>query len=198
MATIRNLFFKGIFLTWTGLSVALSSSCAYKFKATQRQLPGGYQSVAVPIFKNKTHETGIEVAFTNALIQQFHKSQTVHVAEANLADLKAIGIIEQVSYEPQGKKQNGDSGVYLPKGTALASGYRVVVTVLVQLVRQSDQQVLWSSSIHGESSYSAPLVTLATVNTVNPLYNLSARRQTVDALAQDLMTEAHNLMTESF
>ena len=180
-----------------GLAILLSS-CAYKLKATQRQLPGGYQTVAVPVFKNKTQETGIEVSFTNALIKQFHKSEVAHLSESNVADVVAMGTIEALTYEPQGPVQLGDKAPYLPKGTVLATSYRVLMTVSLNLVRQSDKQVLWSSSFKGETSYSAPHVTVSSVNTVNPLYNLSARRQYIDDLAQDMMTEAHNQLTESF
>lgn len=188
----RLCFFAGM------IFLLLTTSCAYTLKSTRRQLPGGYKKVAVPIFKNKTQETGIEVAFTNALIQEFHRSQAVQLTEANLADVKAIGTIQSISYEPQGKREGGDSAPYLPRGAILATGYRVVLMVHLALLRQSDQQILWAGDFRGESTYSAPQVTLSTVNTVNPLYNLSARRQNIDGLANDLMAEAHNQMTESF
>jgi TolB-like protein len=173
-------------------------SCAYKLRSTRRQLPGGYQKVAVPMFKNKSQEPGIEVSLTNALIEQFHKSQRAYLMESNLAEVKAMGTIESVAFEAQGPREGGDSSSYLAKGSILATAYRVVMKVSLTLVRQSDQQILWAGSFRGETSYQPAQVTLSTVNTVNPLYNLSARRKSIDGLAGDLMTEAHNKMTESF
>ncbi|MBK7962677.1 MAG: hypothetical protein IPK04_16670 [Bdellovibrionales bacterium] len=96
------------------------------------------------------------------------------------------------------KEGGAGSAAYLAKGVVLASNYGVVMKVHIKLVRQSDQQILWSGDFRGESSYPAPQVTLSTVNTVNPLYNLATRRQNIEGLALDLMTEGPNRMTESF
>ncbi|MNY58066.1 hypothetical protein D3C86_1943590 [compost metagenome] len=68
----------------------------------------------------------------------------------------------------------------------------------MKLVRQADGTELWSGSFSGERTYVAPQVTLAGVNSVNPLYNLSARRQNIDIMANDIMTEAHDRITENF
>lgn len=174
---------------------SMLSGCAYKLKGTQRQIPGGYQTISIPVFVNSTQETGIEVNFTNAITQQFHRSKVADLVDDSFADVKVLGVINSLSFEPQGKK---DSAPMLPKGTILATEYRVVAGVTLSLVRSSDRQILWTSSFRSETTYSAPQVTASVVNTVNPLYNQSARRQAIESLSQDMMAEAHNLMTESF
>lgn len=166
---------------------------------SSRSLPGGYKYLSIPIFKNKTQETGIEVSFTNALIQEFEKSQVGKVTNEGLSDVKIIGVIDTVQYLPGGKKSEGDPAApYLPKGTVLATDYRILVTVNVRIVRLVDNTQIWTGSFSGERTYNAPQVTLAGVNSVNPLYNLSARRQNIDTVANDMMAEAHDRITENF
>ncbi|HRO68381.1 MAG TPA: hypothetical protein PL182_12500, partial [Pseudobdellovibrionaceae bacterium] len=63
---------------------------------------------------------------------------------------------------------------------------------------RSDSEVVWEGRFRGERTYAAPQVHMAGVNSVNPLYNLSARRQNLDVLAQEMMIEAHSRMTENF
>lgn len=174
------------------------SSCAYKLKSTQRQLPGGYQSLVVPVFVNRTQETGLEVSFTNALIHEFSRSKVALLQEGNRADAKVVGTVVDLLVEATNRVTSGGSGSTLPEGTVLATSYRMVINVNLKLVRQSDQRELWSHDFRSEKTYNAPEVSMAVVNTVNANYNLTARRQALDTLAQEMMNEAHNLMTESF
>lgn len=166
---------------------------------SSRSLPGGYKYLSIPVFKNSTQEVGIEVGFTNALIQEFERSQVGKVTSENLSDVKIVGVVDSVQYLPGSKKQSGDkSAPYLPNGTVLASDYRILVTCTVSIIRQADNTSIWSGTFSGERTYVAPQVTLAGVNSVNPLYNLSARRQNIDSVASDMMSEAHDRMTENF
>lgn len=175
----------------------LLSGCAYRLGAATRTIPGGYKQISVPVFKNKTQEAGIEVAFSNALIQEFQRSRIARVVDNSLSEVAVIGQIDSVRYLPGAKRVAGDSS-YLPKGTVIASEYRILVGVTVKVVRQADGTELWSGSFGGERTYAAPQVTLAGVNSVNPLYNLSARRQNIDVMASDIMAEAHDRITENF
>ncbi|QDK39685.1 LptE family protein [Bdellovibrio sp. NC01] len=173
--------------------------CAYHLGAASRSIPGGYKQISVPVFKNKTQETGIEVSFTNAMIQEFQRSRVARVVDNSLSEVAVIGSIDNIQYLPGAKRLSGDSATpYLPNGSALASEYRILLTVTVRVVRQADGTELWKGSFNGERTYQAPQVTLAGVNSVNPLYNLSARRQNIDVMASDLMLEAHDRITENF
>ncbi|WP_347359597.1 LptE family protein [Bdellovibrio sp.] len=175
------------------------SGCAYRLGSGTRSIPGGYKQISVPIFKNKTQETGIEVSFTNSLIQEFQRSRIARIVDNSLSEVAVIGQIDNVQYLPGAKRVAGDSSApYLPNGTVIASEYRILLTVTVKVVRQADGTELWSGSFSGERTYAAPQVTLAGVNSVNPLYNLSARRQNIDLMAFDIMAEAHDRITENF
>lgn len=177
----------------------LLSSCAYQFGTGNRAIPGGYKSVSVPVFKNKSFETGIEVSFTNSLLQEFQKGGIAKVVDDNLSEVRVEGEINDVRYFSEAKKVAGDvSAPYLPEGTVLTTDYTIAVTTKLKVVRRSDGIEIWSGSFTRERQYSAPQVTIAGLNSVNPLYNQSARRQYIDGLASDLMAEAYNRMTESF
>lgn len=169
-------------------------ACAYRLGVPERSLPGGYKQVHVPIFKNLTQEVGIEVGFTNALIQEFERSHSARIVDARYAEAQIEGVIKSVQYLPGGKDERGS----LPKGSVLASEYRILLVVGVSMRRKSDNVELWTGDFQGERTYVAPQVTQAGLNTVNPLYNLSARRQNIESMANDLMSEAHDRLSESF
>lgn len=181
------------------ISEIMISGCAYQLGSAGRSIPGGYKQISVPVFKNKTQEVGIEVSFTNALIQEFERSRVARVVGNSLSEVAVIGTIDKIQYLPGAKRLSGDSATPLmPNGTALASEYRILLTVTVRLIKQADSHELWKGSFNGERTYQAPQVTLAGVNSVNPLYNLSARRQNVNLMASDLMLEVHDRITENF
>lgn len=194
-----DAIFKGL-LKLTLIFLCLSFvGCAYRFGSAARSIPGGYKQISVPVFKNRTQEVGVEVGFTNALIQEFHRSRVAQVVDNSLSEAAVIGQIESVQYLPGAKRVAGDSSSpYLPKGTVIASEYRILVKVSVRVISQADGKQLWAGSFSGERSYAAPQVTLAGVNSVNPLYNLSVRRQNIDIMANTMMVEAHDRITESF
>lgn len=177
---------------------AVDTGCAYRLGSPDRSLPGGYHQVFVPIFKNRSMEPGVEVAFTNALIQEFERAKIGRVVEAKQAEVIVEGVIDSITYNKSGTDLNADTQSNLPLGTVLASQYQILITASISLRRSSDKAVLWSGSFSGERVYSAPQVFTAGVNTVNPLYNLSARRQNIERKALEMMSEAHDRITENF
>jgi len=180
--------------TYALLLGLLLSGCAYRLGGPERSLPGGYTQIHIPVFKNMTQEVGIEVGFTNALVQEFERSRSARVVAPQYAEAQVEGEIVSVLYQPGGI-QGGDR---FPKGSVLASEYRVLIVVKVRMRRKSDNAQLWEGQFQGERTYVAPQVLQAGINTVNPLYNLSARRQNIENMASDLMSEAHDRMSESF
>lgn len=181
------------------LVVMLSACASYHMGSVGRSIPGGYKQISVPIFKNKTQEAGIEVSFTNSMVQEFQRSKIVKIVDKNLSEVLIEGNIDSVEYQPGARKTSGDaSSPFLPDGTVIATEYRILVKATVRIIRQADGLELWTGQFNGERTYAAPQVTLAGVNSVNPLYNLSARRQNIDVMASDMMAEAHDRMTENF
>jgi TolB-like protein len=181
------------------LTVSLGACASYHMGSVGRSIPGGYKQISVPVFKNKSQEVGIEISFTNALIQEFQRSKAVKIVDKNLSEVLIEGKIDSVEYQPQARKTSGDaSAPFLPDGTVIATEYRIILKATLRIIRQADGLELWTGGFAGERTYAAPQVTLAGVNSVNPLYNLSARRQNIDVMASDMMAEAHDRMTENF
>lgn len=163
--------------------------------SAERNLPGGYSQVAVPIFKNSSYEPTIEVGFTNSLIQEFERSKIARVTGRSEAQVTLEGVINTVTYTHGGQT----TGVnLLPREAVLTNAYTVTVTATIKVVRASDRKVLWAGDFTGERPYVPPQVLMAGINSVNPLYNLSARRQTIELIAQSMMAEAHDRITENF
>lgn len=179
------------------------AACSYHFGYAQRDLPGGFNKVAIPVFANNTQEVGIESYFTNALRRQFARSQVAHIDDSGNAPVKIIGKIESVRYGSlgrfEGKSTNSQLNEnQLPQYAVQISEYRVYVVIAIELRRSSDQVVLWSGDFKDERVYAAPQVGRAIINTVNPLYNLSARKEVIEQLAYDMMNSAHDRLTENF
>lgn len=147
--------------------------------------------MVVPIFKNASQEPAIEVDFTNRLIQEFERSKVARVTERSEAQIVLEGRIASVTYTHGGPSPILD-------GVILTNSYTINIIVNIQLIRASDRKILWTGDFKGERTYSPPFVTLPGVNSVNPLYNLSARRQNINIMAQTMMAEAHDRITENF
>ena len=140
-------------------------------------------------------EPGIEVMFTNSMVDEIQRSRVAHVVDD--ADVAVEGAIEEVTYIPVSKR-TGDDFTLLPKGTVQATAYRILVLANVALVRKSDNKTLWVGEFNGERIYTPPLIASAIVNSANPLYNLAARRASIKEIANDLVVEAFDRMTENF
>lgn len=170
------------------------TSCAYRWGSPDRSLPGGYRQVYIPVFRNLTPEPGIEVDFTNALRREFERSKIARVSDQQAADAEIVGEISSLGYRPEAPKE----GTTLPTGTVLVTQYNIVLVVKITLKKKADQTVLWTGDFNSQRTYLAPQVTAAGINTVNPLYNLSARRQNIQVISNALMAEAHDRLTENF
>ena len=178
------------------LATVFVMGCGYSFGPKDRSIPGGHKKIAIPIFKNKSQEVGIEMSFTNSLLQEFQRTQVAEVVPESLAEATIHGEITSLKYVGDGTLKASDANT-LPLDTVLWTGYNIVLDVSVVLIR-ADGKILWQSTFRGEKSYTAPQITRAGLNSANPLYNLSSRRQNIDLMAQDLMAQAYGRITENF
>lgn len=175
------------------------SGCAYSVGTGDRRLPEGYKLIAVPVFKNSTHEVGIEVPFTNALIRELERSQIAQVVPKSHAQVVLEGNIESVRFDVANQINCGASlACVIPRGTILNTEYRITVQARLLLKRLSDGQTLWSEEFSTQKSYLAPKVGLEGLNSANALYNHSARQENLGSMAVDLMSEAYGRLTENF
>jgi hypothetical protein len=182
------------------LIVLLLSGCSYRWGFRERSVPGGYKEVAIPIFKNTSTEAGVETAFTNALILQFERSQVARVTSAAAAPVRIEGEITKITLTGTGGGLIGgkDPNNPLPANAALWTEYQIDVQAKITVRRQSDEKILWQSAFNEQKNYDAPRIGEPVVNSANATYNDSARRHALEALADDMMAEAHDRITENF
>ena len=186
-----------VFLSLILMPSLFTAGCGYHLGFRPRKLPGGYDHVAIPVFKNKTPEVGIETYFTNEMIRQLARSGVARVVGKNAASVTLEGVVEDLSFERSAKATQNEI-VHLPLGAVLTTEYRILVTTRVRLRRNSDNKVLWESVFQNERAYFAPQLGSAGLNSANALYNQSARHQNIAKMAVDMMVEAHDRLTESF
>ena len=177
----------------------LSSGCGYRFGLSERALPGGYSQVAVPVFKNKSADVGIETYFTNALIRKFARSQVARVSDKDSSPLVLLGVIDKVETIQGPASTNKTTQLTtLPDNAVLVTEYRLKVHAFLVLKRKSDEKVLWQGSFANERVYAPPRIGTAIVNSANATYNQSARMETFSVLAEEMMAEAHDRLSENF
>ena len=183
------------------------TACSYRFGYAYRKLPGSYDQVAIPVFKNDTSQVAVEPYFTNALIEEFERSKIAQVVPKARAPVILNGSIKQISFVrdayvkgtfKKGSAPTSSEVARLPKNTAIATSIRIYVTSDLVLVRASDQRELWRGSFQNEIVYSAPRIGTEIVNSANANYNDSAFKQKISELAQVMMEEAHDRVTENF
>lgn len=192
-----NLSKRLVFLSLAFIFALIGSGCGYHLGFRPRKLPGGYDQVSIPVFKNQTSEVGIESYFTNEMIRQLARSGVARVVGKNESPVTLEGIVEDIVFERSAKATQNEI-IHLPLGAVLTTEYRVLVTTRVRLRRNSDNKVLWESVFQNERAYFAPQLGSAGLNSANALYNQSARHQNIAKMAVDMMVEAHDRLTESF
>jgi hypothetical protein len=182
-----------------GIFILALVGCGYRFGISDRTLPGGYSQVAIPVFKNKSADVGIETSFTNALIRRFARSQVARVSDKESSPLLLLGEIVRVE-TIQGPAATNKSAQLplLPENTVLTTEYRLKVTAHLVLKRKSDEKILWQGDFTNEKVYAPPRIGTAVVNSANATYNQSARMDTLARLADEMMAEAHDRLTENF
>lgn len=203
--SFRNVKLKMMFSALLSFGVIfLLTSCAYKVGQKFRSLPGGYQKLTIPIIKNKSFEPGAEAIFVQALKEEFLRSTVLKVVTANEAQVRLEGEIDSIKNDPSGSELKAEDNPtntgsnFLPMGTVLTTSYNLTMTVNLRLVKISTKEVLWQSQFVSTRPYNASRVTVAGVNSVNPIYNQSAKKIIIETISADLSNQIHNNLTENF
>lgn len=189
-------------LTASVIVLALScflSSCAYKLSSKVDTLPQNVREIYTPQFKNVSTEPGLEVYFTNSLKRELLNSRSVRLVDnENESDAVLQGTVTSVEIVSEEGAIEAKDTQFLPKNTILSTVTRVTVTVKLKLQRKNSSEVLWSSDFKQSRNYTPPQLTLPVINSANNLYNLSARRQTLETLSEEMMQLAFDRMVDNF
>ena len=194
-----SLIFFSVTASVITLMTCCLTGCAYKLSAQTDSLPGNVKIVQIPMFKNDSSEVGAETFFTNSLKTEAIRAKFVDLKnEQNQAQAVLQGRISQIDVIADESVTEAKNTPYLPTETVLATQYRVTVSVELVLTENTTNKVLWRGDFKQTKSYSAPQITLPVINTSNSLYNESAKRQTLSALAKEMMQAAFDRMVENF
>ncbi|NWF54855.1 MAG: LptE family protein [Syntrophaceae bacterium] len=86
---------------WTILFAFLFlAGCGYQLRGKETNLPPGIHSVAIPIFANRTDQTGVETDVTQALTAKFISSKRLSVATRESADALLTGTVKSFTITP--------------------------------------------------------------------------------------------------
>jgi len=127
------------------ITILLCSSllwgCGYKLVGKETHVPPGLSSVAIPTFKNRTYEPGIEVRFTQAFLREFILDRRVNVVDRAQADSLLEGIITDFRIYSVSYDQSG-----------FALEYQTIVTLDLTL-KDRTGKVLWEQKNFSETQW---------------------------------------------
>jgi outer membrane lipopolysaccharide assembly protein LptE/RlpB len=110
------------------------STCGYQLKNRGLVAPEGVQTIAVPVFENRTAETGLETVFPDDLAYQFTRSKVLQLVDRARADAVLRGEIRLVRDETVSLFEN-----YEP------AEQRVYIELQLSLIRR-DGRILWADA----------------------------------------------------
>jgi len=128
-------------LTITLLSLLLCGGCGYQMVGKETHVPPGLNSIAIPTFKNKTFEPGIEVPFTQALLREFIQDRRVNVVDRAQAASVLEGIIKDFRFSSVSFDRSG-----------LVLEYQIDVILDLTLKDQTGK-VLWEEKGFSETRW---------------------------------------------
>jgi hypothetical protein len=140
-----------VLLCCTALGIGLSA-CGYHFVGNDVQTPGNIQSIAVGVVENRTTIVGIETIFTNALLDEFIRTQRLAVKPPTEADAILAGAITNIKT---------DAVSHLDPEKTLET--RVTITLSLTLKQRDSGKILWENkSLAYYQEYTDRAVPLAT------------------------------------
>jgi len=142
--------------------MVLISGCGYQMVGKETHVPPGLSSIAIPTFKNKTYEPGIEVQFTQAFLREFILDRRVNVVDRAQADCVLDGTITGFRLFSVAYDQSG-----------LVSEYQSTIVLDVTLTDRTGK-VLWEQKGFSETTWFRASSSSVLVNEVNKLAAIQA------------------------
>jgi len=126
--------------TWViFLLLLISSACGYRFSGKEN-LPSGVERIFVTVFENRTMETGVEILFTDDIIQELIRNRKDSLANSRTgADAILSGSVESIRIRTISRE-----------GTHTPLERRVWATISLKLTG-SDGRVIWKKNGISES-----------------------------------------------
>ena len=167
--------------SWSTSSLSLLlllCGCGYVFVGGVVALPPGAETIAVPVFGNRTAEPGIETDFTNSLAFEFNRSRVLKVTSPP-ADLVLSGSVDELRLEPVAYSRE-----------VIAVARRVRLRVSAKLTSGPTGAVLWEDAGILDNEV-FPV-------SEDPLVSEENRRQAIRRIAERIAFQIHNRALEGF
>ena len=123
------------------ICLVLLVACGYQMVGKETHVPAGLNSIAIPTFKNRTYEPGIEVPFTQAFLREFILDRRVNVVDRRQADSLLEGVITSFRITSVSFDQSG-----------LVLEYQTFVTLDLTL-KDRTEKVLWEQKNFSETQW---------------------------------------------
>ena len=162
--------------------------CGYQFGA-KRAFPGGVTKIAIPTFKNKTYEAGIESAFTKALKYEFLKSGYVQLVSEKEAEAVIYGTVSSFQGIVGGTTEKTFPTSTKRKPKLLGTSYSAEAVVDIVVKKKNKKKPLWSYSLSASESYGAG---------EEYLKNETNQREAIEELSERMMEEIHDRLFLNF
>jgi outer membrane lipopolysaccharide assembly protein LptE/RlpB len=162
----------GIFL------FGMLAACGYHLKDRGLAAPEGVETIAVPVFENRTAETGIETLFPDALAYEITRSKVLQLVDKKRADAVLNGEIRSVRDETVSLFDN-----YEP------AEMRVYIELRLSFMRK-DGTILWADAdLSDQEAYP-----VSADNQVTGLF----RREAIVRISRRMAERIHNLILADF
>ncbi len=127
----------------TVLGAFLLAGCGYQVRGRETNLSPEIRSVAIPIFANRTDETGIETDVTRALVEKFISTRRLPVATKDSADALLTGTVRSFATTP----------VAVTSSTQVSTEYRATLTLDFTFQGVKDGKVLYREQMSDWRNY---------------------------------------------
>jgi outer membrane lipopolysaccharide assembly protein LptE/RlpB len=154
------------------------STCGYQLKNRGLAAPEGVQTIAVPVFENRTAESGLETVFPDDLAYEFTRSKVLQLVDRERADAVLRGEIRSVRDETVSLFEN-----YEP------AEMRVHIELQLSLLRR-DGRILWADA---DLSDQEPYPVFQDKQVTGRF-----RRQAIETMSKRMAERIHNQILEDF
>jgi hypothetical protein len=121
--------------------LATLAACGYGFRDRGASAPPGVSTIAIPVFGNKTNESGIGMILTRDAQYEFTRSKALRLVEKEHADAVLSGTVESIKE------------MTLSHTARYSAGERLVIIKLKSVLMRRDGRVLWSDTLMDREAY---------------------------------------------
>lgn len=148
------------------------SGCGYHFSGHAGNLPGGVETLYIPLFINKTNEPRLETRLASQVSEVFSRNKKIRqVEKREAAEAVLLGTVRSYKNKSFSYDRQDGIGTYLSK-----------MIIDVELRQTETNQLLWSGSINWGETYRA-----SSDKNIQDLSRQRVLQQIILRLSEDLL-----------